>query len=646
LQEGKLFYVSIFFQKKNYIHYKIKLMKNFITIAVVMIFLLITVNTAWSQNTKGTASPVAGPFVINFKTLADRELLNPPKLQPRDNEKKEDDLRGIPTNLPVPKDAKVFPVTDDFITGIESPQADSSPAPIQSFNGILDNGTTIPPDVGGAAGPSHLFETLNSQYRIFNKTGGTISTLSKSSFWAALSTFGSPYSDPHVVYDSASGRWYTCLIAQLTSGHYGIFLASSFTDDPTGSWYEYGIDAGPSIFLPDYPLLGYNSKWVVITTNDFKSSSFLRTRLIVYNKKKLNAGTLTSVTQFFDSTLFTLSPAETMDPLQKTEYLLTDYNGNPGDGNGYVQVCTITGTATSPVYTPGAIFGVNKPWAETSLDAPQKNSTHGINTGGTKMRAIIVRNGYIWATHTVYLPASTPTHSATDFWQIKANTNAIKQYGRIDDSTGVYWTSYPSLAVTSSNDVLIGSTLVGSPIFASAIYSYRNSSDAKAKFRAYYIYQPGLKAYFKDFGSGRNRWGDFSSTSIDPSNGTFWTLQEYAYTPANTWGTAWANVGAVAFAASSIAKTSSVKIPDNKALIVLPNPGKGRFIINYQTAKAGSAVMTVYNANGNTIYTGKVSVLSGINQFTLNLGDAGNGNYRVIIQNGIEMKQAQFIIAK
>ena len=39
----------------------------------------------------------------------------------------------------------------------------------------------------------------------------------------------------------------------------------------------------------------------------------------------------------------------------------------------------------------------------------------------------------------------------------------------------------------------------------------------------------GLDCYFKDLGSGRNRWGDYSHTVVDPTDDTkLWTIQEFA----------------------------------------------------------------------------------------------------------------------
>src|SRR6195256_6869949 len=60
-----------------------------------------------------------------------------------------------------------------------------------------------------------------------------------------------------------------------------------------------------------------------------------------------------------------------------------------------------------------------------------------------------------------------------------------------------------------------------------------------------YLFKSGLASYWKDFGSGRNRWGDFSGTATDPVDNSFWTFQEFANSPANNWGTSIANVGGI-----------------------------------------------------------------------------------------------------
>lgn len=617
---------------------------------VVVILLFTTTNLLYAQQS-AQVNKISGRGMINFTGLANKEKLNPPKLQKQRNmEEKEEKQRGIPVNLPVPSNAKVTAISPGFITPLQFEQPDiNSPGPIKTFDGIIDDNTLIPPDVNGAAGPNHLFETLNSEYRIFNKSGGVVSTLTKSAFWSGLASFGVPFSDPHVVYDANAGRWYTCIIAELNNGHYGIFIAASLTSDPTGSWYEYSIDTGPSTTLPDYPLLGYTKDFVVITTNDFKyqliSYIFKRVRIVVLDRAAMAAGTLSTTNTFYDASgIYTLSPAETMDASQSSVYMLCNYNGNSG-GNGYVQVCSVSGTPASPVYTAGAVIGVNQPWSETSIDAPQKGITSTINTNGTKMRSVIFRNGSLWATHNVYLPAAAPTHCGADFWQIAPSTNTVVQYGRLEDPTAKYWVAFSSIGVTSNNSMLLGATLFGKSIYASAVYAYRSGSDAPSTLRKPKLYKVGKASYFKDFGSGRNRWGDFSSTSIDPSDGTFWTLQEYATTPANTWGTVWANVGAPA--EPPMASLESSELTKSEAVAsVSPNPSKGNFVLNYTTKTEGNAVITVYNLKGDIVFTKKITVSEGANHVDINLLNALAGNYTIAVIKGPDANRIPLIISK
>ena len=618
--------------------------KNFLIVLLCMAgtFKFISSN---AQTQKPFQSVISGHGVINFTALANEELKNPPKQERQKNNEEKDELqKGIPKYLPVPANAKFNSFDATNITRVESnnPLA-NSPAPVISFNGILDNGQTVPPDVNGAAGPTALFETLNSQYRIYSKTGAVVKTLTLKGFWSGLSTVGSPFSDPHVVYDAASSRWIACTIGKLKTSHYAIFVAASQTTDPGGVWNEFSIDTGPSTTLPDYPLLGYNKNWVVITTNDFFNNVFAQSRILVLNKANLYANTLGTVSTFFDTQLFTISPAETMDANETTEYMLNNYNGNSA-GSGFVKICTITGAVNSPVYTSGALCGVNQPWSETPVDAPQKNSTKLINTNGTKMRSVIVRNGSIWAAHTIFLPAATPNHSSVDWWQIRPVDSTVLQYGRIDDPTGVNYISFPSMAVTANNSLLIGASVFSSNIFASDLYAYRNGSDPANTLRNTYTFKNGLAVYYKTFGGTRNRWGDYTATCLDPADGSFWTLQEFASTGSNKWGTAWANVAAVATPLIGLSVAESKKIIGQ--LSINPNPNNGIFNVSFTAPKAGHAILSILGQNSLPIFTQNVVVVAGINNLPVKLSTLSTGEYVVSIKYDFGVFEGKMLVGK
>ena len=83
----------------------------------------------------------------------------------------------------------------------------------------------------------------------------------------------------------------------------------------------------------------------------------------------------------------------------------------------------------------------------------------------------------------------------------------------------------------------------------------RQASDPAGSLRDPFIYKPGEDYYHKDFGSGRNRWGDYSKAQVDPSDDRdLWVVTEYAKartgvddgpTGSNSsrWGTWWARLG-------------------------------------------------------------------------------------------------------
>ena len=511
-------------------------------VSIVILFLLTTASPLFAQKAlssqiEQSTLPLPAPAVINFTALAQQELLSPPPVPIQRNVEEDEEIhRGIPKSLPVPRDATLTKITIP-----ENTLRTVSPSPTITFNGLLDNNQVIPPDVNGAVGITYLMETLNSQYRISNKSGAIISTLSLGTFWSGIS--GTPFSDPHIEYDPVNDRWITLIISTLTNNHYGIFIAVSQTNDPTGNWYEYSIDTGSSSTIPDYPLMGFNTNWVVITVNNFSNGAFFsNVKGFILNRSTIYSGSSGTVNTFTDASgTFTLSAAKTYDNTTTTEYLLSSYNGNSG-GNGFVKLFSITGSVNSPVFAAINTIGVNQTWSSNEKDAPQSGSTKKITVNDDRMRDVIYRNGSLWACQTVFLPASSPNRASSQWWQINPSAQSVPQFGRVDDNTGATFYAFPSINVNNNGDVLMGYSVFSASIFASAGYSYRAFSDPANTMQDNYTFKSGQASYYKTYGGTRNRWGDYSTTCVDPVDGSIWTLQEFASTPANTWGTSWANV--------------------------------------------------------------------------------------------------------
>ncbi len=231
---------------------------------------------------------------INFLKAAQYEKLHPVKLEIR--EKRENNRQKLPGNLPLPPGADVKPFNSS-VRNTTTTLSDQSPVPMQpspapntSFLGIRDNNTTIPPDGGGAVGPNHVFAAENHLFVIRNKQGDSVSSVSPVTFFEGVIPGFS--ADPHVKYDQYSGRWIVIGQSDISTTS-SVVIAVSQTNDPTGNYNKYVFRIDPdSAQVADFPMIGYNKKWIVVTTNLFSLNltAFTGTSLFVLDKATLYSG--------------------------------------------------------------------------------------------------------------------------------------------------------------------------------------------------------------------------------------------------------------------------------------------------------------------------------------------------------------------
>lgn len=316
---------------------------------------------------------------VNFRQLAEYERAHPVKRKQGAIEQGEDREKQIKfKHKPAPKNARTFNIKSPVRASARAATV-QSPAPSLVFNGILDNGSLYPPDIEGAAGPVYVMETTNQEFDLYTKDGTFNSSVSPYTLFA--STGGSFFFDPHVLYDETHGHYLIVVGITLANGDWGVCLAVSETSDPTGSWYIYAYDgSGSPHDLFDFPLIGYNSNWIVVTGNDFinydNGGNTVIGKIIAFNRASLYSGSVGTATEFSDPNSFSISPAQTHDASQLTEYLVEDYDGNEGtDTIGYMQIPTITGTPNAPVYSAGSVIGVNQTWSDYPVGVPQKGTS-------------------------------------------------------------------------------------------------------------------------------------------------------------------------------------------------------------------------------------------------------------------------------
>jgi hypothetical protein len=496
-----------------------------------------------ARSLKGEPGVSSASAVVNFMDLAAEEKANPKKIQSYP-------ARGA---MPMPEHWRKRSSTStaqdtDPIAAIKAAAASLSPAPAADFLGAPDNGQNIPPDTMGAVGPRHLMVMLNGTVRIQDRSGALLSSMTLNQFWTRVGPFVSNGAfDPKVYFDADAQRWLVVACVDSSSAQNSVLIGMSQTDDPRGQWNLYRIDSDPTdTDWADYPSVGYNKDKVVVTMNMFNNSTdvFDYHKVWVFDKSKLVQGaaqaTFTSMTE---PSAATMVPARTYDITEQTIYILETFDDRS------LRLSSITGPVGADSLNVGiaTVRSGSYTWnLQGGQIGRQLGSTALIQCNDSRMLGCEFRNGSLWATHEVFFPATgAPSRASVQWWQISVN-GAVIQQALIDDPSGNASYVFPSIAVNSNSEVLIGYSKLAGDQYAAAAYSFRAPTDPLNTLQSDRILKAGEGVYFKDFNSGRNRWGDYSATMVDPLNDQdMWTLQEYAAAPlggVSQWGVWWGMV--------------------------------------------------------------------------------------------------------
>ena len=515
-----------------------------LSFAITTLFLITTtVSGQKYEKTKGFSIQKAK---VSYKSMREFDKLHPSKAPEKKKPNKE---REFPEFVSGEKHILFMEKSKTAKQNQHIGIKEDSPLPDLDFPGLDDNNNSIPPDVNGAAGPNHLMVTLNTGFRIMDKQGNVISDIGSGSFWYPLLGSGDTF-DPKIKYDPYEGRWIIVMPSSSNVNSSRLFVGVSENTDPTGNWFLYSFDSDPADqYWFDYPNYGFNKKWIVVGGNMF-GAGFGYSVIFVINKSDLygnmpEAGY--SRFEIYDG--FTIVPAETYDEEAEDMYMISNAGGN-SNGSGYLNLWKVSGDIGDESISNMGLIGVPEPWSNWSGAfggnlAPQLGSEHRINSGDGRIQNTVYRYGKLWCAHHIFLPADGPDHSAIQWWELSTD-GTILQRGRIEDTTGFYHFTFPTIAVNSKEDIMIGYGSFSPDQYASCSYSFRFADDPPNTLRNRYQFREGVAPYYKTYGGDRNRWGDYTATCVDPVDDLdFWTLQEYAELPSggyDSWGTWWAYI--------------------------------------------------------------------------------------------------------
>ena len=539
--------------------------KNLLFLVSIIVF---TASGSYAQTIERGREASTG--TVNFSVLAAYELAHPVPLVRMDIEDDDADF-DIPFNGELP-DSILSRISGRprraYVPTTPVPLLPTSPAPADTFQSTLDNGTLIPPDTHGGVDSNYCLTAINQSIKIQNRTGGGVSTVSLNGFFSSINPTNGTF-DPRAHYDPYTNRWFIVCVsgANNVSDSTSILIGVSKTSNPTGAWWLYKVRAyTPGGYWLDYPDVGFNTKWLTVTGNLFQNSpgtTYLGARWFAFNKANLMSGagaTFTAATM--TSSDFTVCPALTYDATTPNMFLVENWNS----GAGAVKLWKLSGAVGSETMTsisfPISPLGGWSFRASGGVDfAPQLGTANKVQTNDARVTQMVYMNGKLWFAHTVFYPSGgTPTRSAVQWWQIDTGSSAtVNQIGKVDDGTGANFYAFPSIAVNTSDDALIGFSAFSATTYPSAAYAMRVHTDAADSLRPPFIYRHGQNSYYKTFSGAINRWGDYSGTCLDPINqNDFWTIQEASSSTVNVWDTWWAHVLTPCTPPASISGTPTV----------------------------------------------------------------------------------------
>jgi hypothetical protein len=398
----------------------------------------------------------------------------------------------------------------------------TAPSLLSTFQGVLrgDAGSmSYPPDTDGAVGPHHFVETVNRNFAVYDKTtGAQLTNILLGSFLPGSN------GDPRVLFDQHSGRWIVLVTDFNASATF--FLAVSTTDNPMGNWFKtsfvtaQGADAGK---WPDYPTLGvdvrgiYSAAYMVGGSNGMTIFAIDKAPLVGPSPY---LGTVTGFRNLpWEGAI---QPAHTYGS-PTGEYLVSWANSTS------LRVRRVNPPLTAPTLTEVGMVTV--PAFNTAADAPALGSYTPLDTVDERLMMAVYRASSLWAAHTINVSG----RAGCRWYEINAAAPSLIQSGNVADSS--LWFFFPSIMVNDVGDAVMGFTGSNSSQYAACYYTGRKASDPAGEMATPVMYKAGTAAQNNIDGYGRNRWGDYSYTTLDPTDEmTFYTIQEYGH-GTDIWGT-------------------------------------------------------------------------------------------------------------
>jgi hypothetical protein len=434
-------------------------------------------------------------------------------------------------------------------TTLASAPTRSAPTPSNSFDGVGNGfsgpqGTftvnAAPPDTNGSVGPQDYVQIVNTDFAVFNKDSsrGTVGSVRYgpvqiNTLWSGFGGLceADNDGDPVAVYDSIANRWVISQFAVTNPNpDYYQCIAVSTSSDPTGSYYRYAFSYTN---FPDYPKFGVWPDAYYATFNQFDStgSTFLGAQVCAYNRASMLTGASATQQCFTTSSSYSSLLPSTLDgstqpPSGAPNYLLAlNTSTSLGLWKFHVNWTTpANSTFTGPTNITVASYSQACGSSGTCI-RQSGTSTRLDSLGDRLMYRLAYRNFGSYQALVVDHSVTSGSSVGMRWYEIRSpgGTPTVYQSGTYAPDSKYRWMG--SIAQDKNGDMAMGFSISSSTTHPGISYTGRLVSDTLGSMAQ------GETSLIVGGGSqngGLTRWGDYSSMTVDPSDGcTFWYTNQY-----------------------------------------------------------------------------------------------------------------------
>jgi hypothetical protein len=463
-----------------------------------------------------------------------------------------------------------------------------------------------PPDTNGAVGPNDYVQIVNTDYAVFNKSGGVIfGPVAINSLWSGFGGLCETDNDgdPTVRYDRMADRWVIQQFAVTgADGSATPFLecfAVSTSGDPTGSFNRYAFSYAN---FPDYPKMSVWPDAYYLTVNQFDSSgtTFLGTNVAALDRSAMLAGqTATSISFNAPTSVSSLLPADldgSMLPPSGEPNTLLSLGASASTLAAFQFHVDFTTPANSTFTGPTtlAVNAFSDACGSSGTCIPQSGTSTQLDSLGDRlMYRLAYRN---FGDHEALVAAHSVTSgsSVAVRWyelRLSGGSPTIFQQGTYAPDATFRW--MPSISLDQSGDIAMGFSTSSSSLHPGIRYTGRLPGDPAGTMGQ------GEATIITGAGSqtgNLTRWGDYSAMTVDPADDcTFWYTNQYI--PANgsfNWKT---RIGSFKFSSCGGAPANDFSISVTPASQTVTAGSSTTYTVG-TTVTSGSATSVSLSASG------------------------------------------------